>query len=462
MAIQAPERPGMEALKDGFRGSILMPADEGYDEARRIWNGTIDRQPAVIARCEGVADAIEAVNYARESGLSVAVRGGGHHVAGASINDAGVVVDLSQMRSVRVDPVSLLVRAEGGAQIGDLDRETQAFNLAVPMGAVSETGIAGLTLAGGLGWMRRKYGLSCDNLVSADVVIASGEVVTANAEDHADLFWALRGGGWDMGVVTSFEFKAYPLGSDVMLVFTAYPAEDGQQVLAAFRDFMGSAPPEVAPIAVYWTFPENEAFPEEIWGRQFIGIVGPYAGPLTDGERVMQPLRELGTPLFDGSGPTPWVTVQHFFDEDYPKGLRYYWKSTYLEDLSEGAIETILRLGARRPSPATSLDVWPLGGAIGAVGSADTPIAQRDAPFLIGCESNWIDQSDDVENVAWAREAVEALAPFSTGASYLNFEDLSGAGVVAASHGSNLERMRQIKNKYDPGNLFRSRRGLVD
>jgi FAD/FMN-containing dehydrogenase len=449
-------------LASRLRGTASTPSDASYDEARRVWNGTVDKTPAVIVTCQGVADVIDAVNFARDQALHVAVRGGGHHVAGSAVIDAGLVIDLSQMRSVRVDSQHRRVRAEGGAQIGDVDRETQAFGLAVPLGLVSETGIAGLTLAGGLGWMRRKHGLSCDNLKSADVVLSDGRYVHASAEENQDLLWALRGGGWDLGVVTSFEFEAHQLGPEVFLSFVTYARSEGKQVLQLFQEAYAAAPLGAAPLGVCWTFPEAEVFPKELWGQQFVAVVGVYAGPAEEGAQAMQPFSQLGTVLTDMSGPVPYIEAQRFFDEDYPKGRRYYWRSSYLKALSGEAIDVLLHLSDIRPSPLSSVDLWPLGGAIAGVPASESPFGHRDAPFAIGIEANWDAPSADAANIAWARQATSLLEPFSTGGSYMNFEDPDDTKATAASFGENLQRLVQIKRKYDPANLFRSRRGLVD
>jgi FAD/FMN-containing dehydrogenase len=454
------DQASIDELAAGVRGDVLSPTSAGYDEARRVWNGTVDKRPALIVRCQGVADVIEAVNFARDQGLAVSVRGGGHHVAGSAIAQDGLVVDLSGMRSVRVDPANARVRCEGGAQIGDLDRETRPFNLAVPMGVFSETGVGGLTLAGGVGWLRRKHGLACDGLISADVVLADGRLVTASASANADLYWALRGGGWDMGVVTSLEFAAHPVDSELAFLFVYYPIEDGQRVLRGLRDFGATAPDEISVLAVLWTFPHSEEYPEAVWGKQFVALAGPYAGPASEGERIHQPLRELATPLLDMSGRMPYHDIQKLFDAEYPVGRRYYWKSSYLGALADRAIDVLVELGRSRPSPLSSVDVWLLGGAIGRVGATDTPAGHREAPYLIGLEANWDDPSTDAINLAWTRDAAQSLAPFSLG-SYLNFEDLAEAGVTAGYHGANFDRLRQLKQKYDPANLFRSRRGLV-
>jgi FAD/FMN-containing dehydrogenase len=451
----------LQQLTTSLRGVAITPEDAAYDEARAVWNGTVDKKPALIVRCEGVADVIDAVNYARSEGLGVSIRGGGHHVAGSSVNDGGIVIDLSRMRSVRADPQAGTVRAEGGCQIGDVDREAQAFGLAVPLGLFAETGIAGITLAGGLGWLRRKLGMSCDNLISADVVTAEGRLVKASATENSDLFWALRGGGWDMGVVTSFEYQAHPVGPDIYFNLTAYPLSDAKEVLRRFDDYCANAPDESAPIAIIWTFGE-EPYPPEVWGKPFVGIAGTWAGRAEEGERALQPLRELGTPMLDMSSPMPYLTMQHLFDHEYPKGRHYYWKSVYLRDLNDASIDKLIELGETRPSALTSVDIWALGGAIARVPVSDTPINHRGAGYLIGLESNWDGAAADGTNIAWTRAAAEALEPFSTGGSYLNFEDLSEAGAVQRSHGANFTRLSEVKRKYDPENLFRSRRGLVD
>jgi FAD/FMN-containing dehydrogenase len=451
----------LAALTESLRGRVITPGDGAFDEARAVWNGTVSKRPGLIVRCRTVEDVIEAVNFAREQGLGVSVRGGGHHVAGAAILEDGLVVDLSEMRSVSVDITRRTVKADGGALLLDVDNASLPHNLAVPTGLFSETGIGGLTLAGGYSWLRRQYGLACDNLVSAKVVTAEGRLITVNASENPDLFWALRGGGWDLAVVTNFEYRAQPVPAEVFMLFCAYPVSEATRVLAGFDAFMKAAPPETAPLAVIWTFPESEAYPEDVWNKPFVGFIGPYIGDVEEGKRLFQPLRELATPLFDGSDVMTFAEVQHAFDEDYPKGRRYYWKSTYLKPLTAEALAATIEIGNRRPSPLTSLDLWPLGGAIQDVASEASPIAHREAAYLVGIESNWEDPADDVTNVAWAREAQTRLAPFSTGGSYLNFEDLDETARIEASHAGNFARLVEVKHKYDPNNLFRSRKGLV-
>jgi hypothetical protein len=285
--------------------------------------------------------------------------------------------------------------------------------------------------------------------------------VHASEKENADLFWALRGGGWDMGVVVGFEYEAFPVGPDVFLTFAMYPRSEGRQVLRGFKKAYEAAPPEAGPLAVCWTFPEAEMFPKELWGQPFVAIGGPYLGSVEEGEERMKPFRELGTPLMDISGPMPWLMVQKLFDEDYPKGRRYYWKSSYLTDLSDAAIDTVLDIADARPSPLTSIDIWSLGGAIANVSPEMSPLGHRQAPYAIGVECNWEDSAADDVNIRFARESVEKLLPFSTGGSYMNFEDADDASATAASYGDALVRLQAVKHRYDPANLFRSRRGLV-
>ena len=452
----------VDNLRSSIAGSVFVPGDEGYAGAKAIWNGTITKQPAVIVTCAGVDDVVAAVTFAREHQLGISVRGGGHHVAGSSLLDGGLVVDLSQMRGVTVDPVAKTARAEGGAQLGDLDRATQQHALAVPSGLVSETGVAGLTLGGGLGWMRRKHGMTCDNLIAADVVLADGRLIHVSPEENADLLWALRGGGWDLGVVVGLEYQAHPLGPDVWVSFLGYAWSDAKQVIRGFREFVATAPEGFNAVCVCWTVPEMEQFPREQWGQPIVIVVGPYAGSVEEGQRVTKPLLDLGTVLGDLSGTMSWVEAQSaLFDEDYPKGDRYYWRSTYLAALPDDAIDSLLGLNLERPSLRSSLDIWPLGGAIGRFGPDDSAAGHRNAPFLIGIEANWTDPAEDAANVAWTREVGDRLRPFSTGGSYMNFEDPDDASATAASHGDSMKRLQSIKQKYDPANLFRSRRGLV-
>ena len=449
----------LTTLAGRIAGQLIRPTDASFDEARKVWNGMIDRRPGLIVRPAGVDDVIAAVNFAQDEALAISVRGGGHHAAGGAVNDGGLVIDLSELRNVTYDPASQTARAQGGALLKDLDGATLPHGRAVPTGVFGETGIAGLTLGGGYGWQSRLRGLTCDNLIGAEVVTADGKLLRAGESENPELLWALRGGGQNLGVVTSFEYQTHPMPPEVFLTFAAYPLTEAKQVLTKLQAFVATAPRELGVIAVIWTFPASEPFPEAIWNQQFIGIAGPYIGPVDEGERAAQPLREMGTVLFDMSQPMPFGVVQTFFDEEYPKGRRYYWRSSYLQELNEEALDKIVDLGSRRPSPLTSLDLWFLGGAIGDVGLDDTPIAHRGAPLLAGIESNWDDPTDDAANVAWAREVFTALEPHSTGGSYVNFEDSNDPARVAAVYGPNHQRLTEIKRKYDPDNRFGSRRG---
>jgi FAD/FMN-containing dehydrogenase len=452
--FDAEATQGFEA---GVRGPVLRPDDAGYEEARRIWNGLIDRRPGLIVQCTGAADVVDAVNFAREHDLVLSVKGGGHNVAGNAVNDGGLVIDLSQMRGVHVDPATQTVRAQGGATWGDADRETQLFGLAVPGGVVSTTGIAGLTLHGGVGHLRRKYGLSIDNLLSVDIVTADGVLRRASTTENEDLFWAVRGAGSNFGVVTSFEFQAHPVGPMVMVGAVFYSLDEITELLPAWRDYMGSAPDELSSIALCWSVPPHEPFPPEHHGKAVLVLAGAYGGPVEDGEPVVQPLRELGQPLIDLSGPWPWLGLQSGFDALFPKGGLYYWKSRALAELSEAAIGDIADFAARRPSPLTDIVVWHHGGAMSRVGETETAYGGRDTTFLVSGEASWDDPAQTDDAIGWGREFWDAMGRHSTGGLYLNFPGFGEEkeALVKAGYGANYERLAALKAHYDPTNLFR-------
>lgn len=444
------------------RGPIIRPGDLEYDEARSVRNGMIDRRPGIIARCNGVADVIEAVNLGREQHLIVSIRGGGHNVAGNAVNDGGLVIDLSEMRGVRADPVARTVRVQGGATWGDVDRETQLFGLAIPGGVVSSTGVAGLTLHGGWGWLRRKYGYSLDNLLSVDIVTADGQVRTASEQENPDLFWAVRGAGSNFGVVTSFEFKAHPVGPMVALAAPAYALEDAPDLMPRWREFMEAAPEEVSGIALFWNVPDVEMFPESVRGKPVFIPATVYSGPADEGERALQPLRELGTPMIDLSGVQPYAALQSGFDWAYPKGWRYYWKSHYLDGLSGEVIEKLLHYAADRPTPQSSCGLWQLGGAPSRVPADATAFGRRDAPYLLTFETTWIDAADSERCLEWTRNAWADFRQYGTGL-YLNFAGFGEEkeALVRAGYGSNYDRLVMLKNRYDPTNLFRMNQNIV-
>lgn len=455
--VEATAEEAFQAFAAGIRGAVQSPGDHGYDDARTIWNGLIDRRPALIVQCTGAADVVDAVNFAREQNLLLSIKGGGHNVAGNAVNDDGLVIDLSQMRGVHVDPSTRTVRAEGGALWGDCDRETQLHGLAVPGGVVSTTGIAGLTLHGGVGHLRRKHGLSIDNLLSVDIVTADGQLRHASATENEDLFWAVRGAGSNFGVVTSFEFQAHPVGPMVMVGAVFYPLEDARQLLPAWRDYMASAPSELSSIAICWNVPPHDPFPPEHHGKPVLLVAGAYAGPLEDGEPVVQPLQELGQPLVDLSGPWPWLGLQSGFDALFPKGGLYYWKSRALAELSGAAIDEITDWAQRRPTPQSDIVIWHHGGAMSQVEEAATAYGGRDAQFLVNGEATWTEPTQTDEAIAWGREFWEAMGQHSTGGIYLNFPGLGEEKeeLVRAGYGSNYDRLVTLKTKYDPGNLFR-------
>ena len=453
----ALDQAALQGLAERVRGPILRPEDEGYDDARAIWNGLIDRRPALIVQCTGTADVVDAVNFARDQNLLLSIKGGGHNVAGNAVNDGGLVVDLSRMRGVEVDPGTRTVRAQGGVTWGDLDRETQLFGLAVPGGVVSTTGIAGLTLHGGAGHLRRKHGLSIDNLLSVGIVTADGEYRRASTTENEELFWAVRGAGSNFGVVTSFEFQAHPVGPMVMVGAVFYPLDDVRTLMAAWRDYMTSAPEELSSIALCWSVPPGEPFPPEHHGKDVFIVAGTYCGSVEDGEPVVQPLRELGQPLIDLSGPWPWLGLQSGFDALFPKGGLYYWKSRALATLSAAAIDDIADFAARRPAPTSDIVVWHHGGAMSRVGESETAYGGRDAAFLVTGEASWFDPSQTDAAIAWGREFWAAMEQHSTGGVYLNFPGLGEEkeALVRAGYGANYERLAELKAKYDPANLFR-------
>jgi hypothetical protein len=439
-----------------FHGLVRQPGDVGYDEARQVRNGMIDRRPAMIAHCAGVADVVQSVNFARDHDILLSVRGGGHNVAGNAVNDGGLVIDLSSMRSVHVDPKARIARVEGGATWADLDRETQLHGLATPGGVVSSTGVGGLTLHGGYGHLRRKHGLSIDNLISAEIVTADGQVRNASADEHADLFWAIRGAGSNFGVVTSFEFRLHPVGPEVFLCAPIYALEDGQAVLRGWRDFVMQAPDEVSSIALCWGVPAI-GFPPELARKAIVVTAAVYAGPVEDGERIMQPLRELGSPVLDLSGPHMFAELQGSFDPFFPVGLHLYWKSRYIDDMSDAALDVILEQATRRPSFKDAITLWHLGGAIGRVGTEESAYGRRDAPFLLAAEATWDESAGDEENIAWSRSTLDAMKRFSNGGSYLNFAGFGEEkeAQLRDAYGPNYDRLAMLKGVYDPGNLFR-------
>lgn len=449
----------LAAFRQSFAGPLLFPHDADYDAVRVIWNKMYDRKPALIARCTGVADVIDAVNFARNNRLLFTVRGGGHHVAGFAVQDDALLIDLSLMKGIHVDPQGRTVQAQAGVILAELDRETQVFGLATPMGVVSETGIAGLTLGGGMGWLRRKYGLACDNLIGADIVTADGEFLHLSATENSELFWGIRGGGGNFGIVTSFEYKLHPIGPLVMSATTLYPLTDAKHVLTAWRDFMQDAPDEITGVAFFWGIPALPPIPQELWGQTIVGVGAVYAGGADEGERLLQPLRELATPILDLSGKMPYTMVQKSFDPFFPKGGHlYYNKSTDLKSLADEVLDALIRGAHEKPTAPSILVLWLYGGAMSRVPVSETAFRGRDVPMLYSVDLVWDDPADSERYIGWARNTIKALQPYSAGGLYTNFA--SDPEAAAAAFGANHQRLVELKNKYDPQNFFRMNQNI--
>jgi FAD/FMN-containing dehydrogenase len=457
----AIENDDLEALRAELRGAALGADPAEQAAVRGVFNAMHDRTPALTIECAGTADVVDAIRFARQRGLAIAVRGGGHSVAGLSSIDGGVLVDLAPMRGVHVDPERRLATVQGGALWSDVDRETQAFGLAAPGGVVSDTGVAGLTLGGGYGWLRRKYGLSSDSVVEAQVVCADGEVRRAAADSHPDLYWAIRGGGGNFGVVTSLTFRLHPVGPIVPFAGTFYPIEEAAEVMRGYREYVLEAPDEITATCVTITFPADPAMPEAVHDRAVIIVGAVHAGEAAgDAEMAeLQPLRELGTALVDLSQPMPYRAVQSAFDPLFPRNtLRAYWKSQYVDELSDGAIDAIAAAAQDRPAPLTLVNLFHMGGAIARTGADESAFAERSSPFMVSIDGMWTDPADDAANIAWVRATWDAIGRYGNGRVYLNFmgrdDEPPSAGVDRAL-GASLDRLAAVKADYDPDNFFR-------
>lgn len=435
-------------LSATFLGQVLRPGDAEYEDARKVHNGLIDRRPALIARCRGTADVVDAVNFARAHGLEVAVRGGGHNVAGRATVEGGLMIDLTPMKGVLVDPTRRLVRAQGGATWADLNRETQLHGLAVTGGVVSTTGIAGLTLGGGLGWLMSKYGLALDNLQSVEMVTADGQVIRTNAQEHPDLFWAVRGGGGNFGVATSFEYRLYPVGPAITGGLVAHPFERAREMLRFYRDFTASLPDEHTVFAGLIHAPDGS-------GAKLAAMVSCHGGPLADGEVAMRPLKEFGPPAMDALGTISYSQLNSMLDAAYPKGALNYWKSSFLSQLSDPAIDVMIENFARCPTPMGQLLLEHFHGAATRVGATDTAFPHRAEGYNFLVLGEWMAPTDTDRCIAWAKQTYAAMEPFFAAARYVNYlgDDETGEP-TAAAYGANYRRLREIKTKYDPTNFF--------
>ncbi len=442
-------------LKGRVKGEVLLPGDGGYDRARQIWNAMIDKRPAVIACCATTSDVVRAVNFARDNGLVLAVRGGGHNIAGSALVDGGIVIDLSAMKAAHVDPAARRVTVEGGALLSDLDAATQAYGLATPLGINSTTGIGGLTLGGGFGWLSRKYGLTVDNLESAEVVTAAGDVVRASAAEHPDLFWALKGGGGNFGVVTRFELRLHPVGPDLLSGLVVYPLSEAKAVLQQYRAFAAKAPDELTVWAVLRLAPPLPFLPKEVHGTGMVALALLYAGDPEQGAPLVEPLRRFGTVLGEHVGVGPYAAWQQTFDPLLTAGARNYWKSHNFSTLEDGLFDAMIASAGSLSSPQSEIFLAALGGAASRPASDAAAYPHRDARFVVNVHGRWDSAADDAGGIRWARGFYEAAAPFANGGVYVNFLTADEGGRVRAAYGSNWDRLARVKRVYDPANLFR-------
>jgi FAD/FMN-containing dehydrogenase len=462
--LELPDE-SLSGLREALGGEALTPDDPGYEDVRKPYNAMHEDRPSLVVRCSGTADVVAAVTFAREHGIELTVRGGGHSISGLSSSDGGVVLDLSPMNAVLVDRERRIARVQGGAVWGEVDREAQLHGLATPGGVVSDTGVGGLTLGGGYGWLRRKHGLSCDNLLEVEIVGADGEVRTASEETNADLFWAIRGGGGNFGVVTSFTFRLHAVGPLVAFAGVFYPVADTAEILRGYRAYFEDGRDEVSAEALAITMPADPHLPEAIHDQECFVVAAVHSGDPKAGMSAMQPLRELATPLADISDVMPYTAVQSAFDGFFPRAqLRSYWKSVYLPALPDEAIEVFARRAQERPSWLTLVDVYAMGGQIARVDDEATSFAERAAPWMVAVDGNWSDAEDTEAQIAWVRETWNELSEFGTGSTYLNFTGLADEPAetsVSDAFGRKLHRLSEVKATYDPDNFFRRNNNIA-
>jgi FAD/FMN-containing dehydrogenase len=454
--VQLPDE-ALQAFKAAFKGQVLGADDAAFDETRTVWNAMIDRRPGLIARCTGTADVVQAVRFARQHGLVSSVRGGGHNIAGLAVCEGGVMIDMSLLRGVWVDPARRIAQAQAGCKLGDVDRETQLHGLAAVLGFVSATGIAGLTVGGGFGYLTRSHGWTCDNLVSMEVVTADARVLHVSESAHADLFWALRGGGGNFGIVTSFEYKLFPVGPEILGGAIAWRGEDTRQVLDAYREFSANAPRELTSVAVLRLAPPAAWLPKEVHGQPIIALFVCHSGKVEGGEALLAPLRKLGRPVADTLMRRPYTQMQSLLDATQPKGRRYYWKSHYLAGIDGRTIELATEHAGHIRSPHSAILLFQIQGALNERAPGYSPAGNRDAAYVLNIAGSWENAADDAINVAWARECFEAMRPCSTGGTYINFltEEEGRDRIEAAYSAADLDRLATLKRQYDPDNLFR-------
>jgi len=455
--LSAAAASGFDDLAGILRGELILPGHDAYDESRKVWNGMIDKHPAAIARCTGAADVMDVVKYARDNNIPVSVRGGGHNVAGKALKDGAITIDLAGMHGIWVDPAKKRARVQGGAIWAALDRETLAFNLVTNGGTVSTTGVGGLTLGGGLGWIMRKHGLSCDNVMAADVVTADGRLLVVNEKENSDLYWAIRGGGGNFGVVTSFEFKLHDL-EPIVGGMAMYPESMLKEMLHFYRDYTSKAPDSVTTMAGVIVGPPGTP----VEGQNAGVIIVCHKGPASDGERLVKPIKEFGPPALDFIGPTSYKAQQSLFDAGSPPGLRNYWRSNFMTELSDAAIDAIVARSNELPSPESMILIEHLGGAVGRVGAHDTAFSNRAAQYNASVFGTWVDAIDDNRIVAWVRTFGDELKAFSTGGAYVNYmASDEGAGNIEAAYEANFKRLTAVKRKYDPTNFFSGNQNIA-
>jgi len=453
----------LDDLKARLRGPLLVPGDAGYEDSRTVWNAMIDRRPAMVVRCLGVWDVVAAVRFAREHRLLVTIKGGGHNISGLAVHDGAIMLDMSLMRGVFVDREARIAHAQAGCLLGDVDRETQLHGLAAVLGFVSNTGIAGLTVGGGFGYLSRRYGWTSDNVVSMDVVTADGTIVRASEKENADLFWGLRGGGGNFGIVTDFAYKLYPVGPEVYAGVIAWPLERAEEVLETVRKMGEAAPPELTMAALLRLAPPAPWLSKDIHGKPMVGVAACHVGPVEDGERALAPLKAIAGAVGDVMQRRTYVSQQCLLDATQPKGRRYYWKSEYLPGLDPKLLSQIVQHARNGiPSPHSALIVFQIGGAIGDLPNEHSAVGNRDAKWLYNITSSWDQAADDRINVDYARAVWKDLKPFSTGGTYMNFltEEESGDRIESA-FGANFDRLSKIKTKWDPDNFFRANKNIV-
>jgi FAD/FMN-containing dehydrogenase len=445
----------LERLWASLPGRLLTPGSPGYNESRTIWNAMIDRKPGLIVRCTTTADVTRAVRFAREHDLILAVRGGGHNIAGNAVTEGGLMLDLSPMKTIQIDRAKRTARVGAGATLADFDREAQAVGLATPVGVNSTTGIAGLTLGGGFGWLSRRLGLTIDNLLSAEVVLANGEVVQASTTENSDLFWGIRGGGGNFGVVTTFEFQLHQIGPEVLSGLIVHPLDAAPEVLRFYREFLPTTPEEFACWFVMRKAPPLPFLAPEWHGKEILALAVCYSGPIAEGEKVAAPLRKFGKPVADVIAPNPFTAWQTILDPLLTPGLRNYWKSHYFKEVSDGLINVLLEYARKIPDPNTEIAFAQLGGAISRVPADATAYVARDAEFTVNVHGRWEDPAKDAECIGWARDLFRAAAPFASSGAYVNFMTQEEGDRIRSAYGHNYDRLVKLKNKYDPNNLFR-------